>query len=159
MTQLINKHQVDIISTGVNPTHRTKNGPVDINIPLPVLNLNLGRVDLVDQYRPYHSMGRPGMKWWRFAMWFVFQVTVVNSWLLLLMKKANPKPHNTPQLPVILLSTRVLSKTFSKVPASGNVLEQQPRSWLRGQSQHLQSIAFYGWLVARNAATSAVSMG
>lgn len=121
-TQWIDKRQVNIISTCVNPrvstaTRRTKDGPVDINIPLPVLtyNLNMGGVDLADQHRSYYSMGRPGMKWWRYAMWFIFQVAIVNSWLLL--KKMNPQAQRDTPASSHLAFRKSLVESLLKGPS------------------------------------------
>ncbi|KAK6962850.1 piggyBac transposable element-derived protein 3 [Biomphalaria glabrata] len=89
-TQWTDKRQVNLLSSNADPVmatvqRRTKDGLQDIIIPSPVLAYNSGMfgVDLADQYRSYYPIGRNGKKWWRYLMWFCFQVATINSYILM----------------------------------------------------------------------------
>ena len=83
------KRVVNILSTNSNPAfgtaaRRTKDGVVNKDIPIPVLNYNknMGGVDLNDQKRSYYPIGRKSKKWWRCAHWYLYEVAVVNAYIL-----------------------------------------------------------------------------
>lgn len=64
-------------------------------MPLSILeyNENMGGVDLHNQHRAYHAVGRPGRKWWRYIFWFLVQTSIINAHFLF--KKS--LPANTPR--------------------------------------------------------------
>ena len=45
-------------------------------------NSNMGGVDLNDQHRKYYSVGRKSRKWWRYLLWFLIDVSIVNAHIL-----------------------------------------------------------------------------
>ena len=93
--QWTDKRQVNIISTNCNPLmvsvqRRTKDGIVQLEIPNCVNEYNsfMFGVDLGDQHRSYYPVGRPSKKWWRYLFWYLIQVSIINSYIL--MKMVNP---------------------------------------------------------------------
>ncbi|XP_035827541.1 piggyBac transposable element-derived protein 3-like [Aplysia californica] len=83
------KRKVSVLSTNSSPgvstvTRRVKGGIQHVEIPNSVLNYNnhMFGVDLADQLRSYYAVGRSGVKWWRYILWFVVQVSIVNAWNL-----------------------------------------------------------------------------
>ena len=91
------KRRVSILSTNAPAAittveRRVKGGTTTINIPASVLdyNGNMFGVDLADQLRSYYTVGRSGVKWWRYVFWFVVQLSLVNSWNLF---RAAKRPH------------------------------------------------------------------
>uniref|UniRef100_A0A2C9KGK8 PiggyBac transposable element-derived protein domain-containing protein n=1 Tax=Biomphalaria glabrata TaxID=6526 RepID=A0A2C9KGK8_BIOGL len=94
-TQWTDKRQVNILSTNSDPVmttveRRSKTGMLDVEIPLPVVNYNSGMfgVDLADQHRSYYPVGRVSNKWWRYMLWYLIDISMINSFLL--MKKSRP---------------------------------------------------------------------
>ena len=88
-TLWVDKRPVTVLSTSSNPTmtsaqRRTKEGPVSKQISQPIVHYNksMGGVDLHDQYRSYYPVGRRSKKWWRCCVWFLFQVAIINSWII-----------------------------------------------------------------------------
>ena len=45
-------------------------------------NAHMGGVDKADQLRSYYKVGRTSKKWWRYLLWFTFDVTIINAWIL-----------------------------------------------------------------------------
>ena len=45
-------------------------------------NKNMGGVDLNDQQRNYYAVGRKSRKWWRYLLWFLVDVSIVNAHIL-----------------------------------------------------------------------------
>lgn len=45
-------------------------------------NANMGAVDRNDQLRRYYEVGRKSRKWWRYVMWFLVDVSIVNAHIL-----------------------------------------------------------------------------
>lgn len=95
------KRQISLISTNASPemgtaTRRTKEGPLEKQVPMPVLyyNSNMGGVDLNDQLRTYYPVGRKSMKWWRCCFWYLFEVALLNAYLLY---KSMPRPQGSPK--------------------------------------------------------------
>ena len=66
---------------------RAKGGVIDHNIPAHVLSYNNGMFG-VDQYRSYYNVGRPGTKWWRYCVWYLVQVSIIQAFRL--MRWSNP---------------------------------------------------------------------
>lgn len=54
--------------------------------PLPstddLYNNSMGGVDRSDQLRSYYSACRPSKKWYKYLFWFVFDLSVVNSFII-----------------------------------------------------------------------------
>ena len=58
-------------------------------------NKNMGGVDLNDQQRNYYAVGRKSRKWWRYLLWFLVDVSIVNAHIL----ESEAENHRTrPQL-------------------------------------------------------------
>lgn len=51
-------------------------------------------VDIADQYAVYYSFQRKSLKWWRKLFWLM-EVTVVNSYIVYKGTATSPKPHLT----------------------------------------------------------------
>ena len=45
-------------------------------------NKNMGGVDLNDQQRNYYAAGRKSRTWWRYLLWFLVDVSIVNAHIL-----------------------------------------------------------------------------
>ena len=56
----------------------------NIDMPAPIFTYNqyMGGVDLNDQLRSYYSSGRSGAKWWRYFLWFILDVAIINAMIL-----------------------------------------------------------------------------
>ena len=83
------KCPVNVLSTNSNQSsttvsRRTHEGHQEKEIPAPVAtyNMNMGGVDLHDQYRSYYPIGRRRRKWWRCLVWFLVQVAIINAYHL-----------------------------------------------------------------------------
>ena len=94
------KRKVSILSTNAPASittveRRAKGGKTDVRIPSSVLDYNshMFGVDLADQLRSYYSVGRSGVKWWRYVFWFIIQLSLVNGWNLFRAAK-RPLPGN-----------------------------------------------------------------
>lgn len=86
-TTWVDKRQVNVLSTNCNPTEttalrNTAAGRVEKILPTPVQTYNsfMGGVDLHDQNRSYYPVGRRSVKWWRCMVWFLLQVSIINSY-------------------------------------------------------------------------------
>nr|XP_032821145.1 uncharacterized protein LOC116948512 isoform X2 [Petromyzon marinus] len=55
-------------------------------------NKYMGGVDRSDQYRSYYHVGRTSKKWWRYIIWFLVNLSIVNAWLLYRESKHDPPP-------------------------------------------------------------------
>ncbi|KAK6177150.1 hypothetical protein SNE40_015310 [Patella caerulea] len=55
-----------------------------IQIPTMVVdyNKNMGGVDHLDQYRSYYNLGRAGKKWWKYLVFALLNIAVVNAYIL-----------------------------------------------------------------------------
>ena len=83
------KRVVSVFSTNseagmTKKERRAPGGKRDVLVPTPVANYNegMGGVDLADQLSSYYTVGRPSIRWWRYLCWWLFQVSMVNSYLL-----------------------------------------------------------------------------
>ena len=47
----------------------------------------MGGVDKLDQYRSYYNVGRSGKKWWRYIFYNIFNIALINSYIIY--KKSN----------------------------------------------------------------------
>ncbi|XP_035827124.1 piggyBac transposable element-derived protein 4-like [Aplysia californica] len=52
--------------------------------PLPLVDYNMfmGGVDKFDQQLSYYPVGRPGKKWWRYAIWHLINGAIYNAFVL-----------------------------------------------------------------------------
>ena len=94
---------VCFLSTQLNPvgdqTVKRKCDGTVIQVPtVPAAisyNKNMGGVDLNDQQRNYYAVGRKSRKWWRYLLWFLVDVSIVNAHIL----ESEAENHRTrPQL-------------------------------------------------------------
>ena len=46
-------------------------------------NKKMGGIDLNDQHHKYYSGGRKSRKWWRYILWFLIDVSIVNANILM----------------------------------------------------------------------------
>jgi hypothetical protein len=55
-----------------------------INKPIAIENYNMfmGGVDLSDQMRSYYPVGRSARKWWKYLLWFIVEVCIVNAFVV-----------------------------------------------------------------------------
>ena len=56
-------------------------------------NRSMNGVDKADQYTVYYSFIRKSVKWWRKLFFWLFEVTVVNSYILYSTNTPNPSTH------------------------------------------------------------------
>ena len=91
-TKWHDKRDVNILSTNFDPLspktvkeRRNKNGDV-VRVEKPgcvdLYNTHMGGVDRSDQLRSYYSASRPSHKWYKYLFWFIFDVTVCNSYII-----------------------------------------------------------------------------
>ena len=82
---------VYFLSTQLNPVgdetvNRKQRDGTIIQVPsIPAAisyNKNMGGVDLNDQRRNYYTVGRKSRKWWRYLLWFLVDVSIVNGHIL-----------------------------------------------------------------------------
>ena len=56
-------------------------------------NRSMNGVDKADQYTVYYSFIRKSRKWWRKLFFWLFEVTIVNSYILYRITTPNPSTH------------------------------------------------------------------
>ena len=61
---------------------KTPGGKVVVPVPVLAYNSSMGGVDLFDQYATYYPVGWPSVKWWQYLCWWLFQVAMVNAFVL-----------------------------------------------------------------------------
>ncbi|XP_033758852.1 piggyBac transposable element-derived protein 4-like [Pecten maximus] len=71
------KTQITFLSTSEQP-HMNVNKP-HVNVSY---DMYMGSVDRFHQMESYYPVGRPGNKWWRYVMWYIVNLAVVNAWIL-----------------------------------------------------------------------------
>lgn len=90
-TKWMDSKPVCMLSTAHNPNDTTsvqrkmRDGTkVSFNCPkvVAVYNQNMGGVDRLDQLRERYEVGRRSVKWWHRLMYFLIDVSVVNSFIL-----------------------------------------------------------------------------
>ena len=96
------KRPVSLIFTNASPEmgtamRRTKEGPQQKEIPMPVLyyNANMADVDLNGQLRTYYPVGRKSLKWWHCCFWYLCELALLNAFLLY---KSMPRPPGSKPL-------------------------------------------------------------
>ena len=57
-------------------------------------NQSMGGVDIADQYGCYYSFGRRSIKWWRKLMFWLLEVSLVNSYILYKATSSNHLSHS-----------------------------------------------------------------
>ncbi len=124
-TKWMDSKPVSMLSTAHNPSHITtvkrkmKDGSkVNVSCPRVVseYNQNMGGVDRVDQLRERYEVGRRSRKWWHRLMYFLFDVTIVNSFVLWSTKTEDKKKD---QLGFRLRLARQLVNGFNSRKRSG----------------------------------------
>lgn len=90
-TKWHDKRDVNTLSTNFDPLapktvkERRKNGDV-VRVENPVCvdlyNNNMGGVDPSDRLRSYYSACRPSKKWYKYLFWFIFDLSLVNSFII-----------------------------------------------------------------------------
>ena len=55
-----------------------------ITVPKMVVDYNqrMGGVDHLDQFRSYYNVGRAGKKWWKYVLFGLFNIAIVNAYIL-----------------------------------------------------------------------------
>ncbi|RUA04709.1 MAG: hypothetical protein DSY43_05900, partial [Gammaproteobacteria bacterium] len=92
-TKWHDKRDVCLLSTNISPLEgdvmvqrQGKNGE-RIQIAKPAVvslyNSHMGGVDLSDQLRKYYSIGRSSCKWYRYLFWYLMDISICNSYILL----------------------------------------------------------------------------
>ena len=90
-TKWHDKCDVNILSTNFDPLapktvkeRRKRNGDVRVEKPacVDLYNNSMGGVDRSDQLRSYYSACRPSKKWYKYLFWFIFDLSLVNSFII-----------------------------------------------------------------------------
>ena len=91
-TKWHDKCHVNILSTNFNPLdpktvkERCKKNGVVVRVEKPacvdLYNNNMGGVDRSDQLRSYYSACGPSKKWYKYLFWFIFDLSLVNSFII-----------------------------------------------------------------------------
>ena len=77
------KRQVSVLSTSsITEMVAVGNPPKLKPSAIQHYTAHMGGVDLADQLRSYYKVGRPSKKWWRYVIWFLLDVTMVNAWII-----------------------------------------------------------------------------
>lgn len=93
--------QVHVLSTTSNPLgdepairHRRGVDLVVLQRPPPIQHYqqNYSGVDRSQQYRSKNPVGRPSKKFWKYFMNFIFEISIINSFLLWLNTLGTAKP-------------------------------------------------------------------
>lgn len=86
---------VHVLSTTSNPPFNTGGGDlVVLQRPPPIQHYqqNYSGVDRSQQYRSKNPVGRPSKKFWKYFMNFIFEISIINSFLLWLNTPGTAKP-------------------------------------------------------------------
>ncbi|PJE77704.1 hypothetical protein CI610_03368 [invertebrate metagenome] len=78
-TAFKDKGQITFLPTSQQPNMNEDLHKPHVNVSY---NMYMGGVDKFDQMASYYPVGRPGNKWWRYIMWFVVNLAIVNAWIL-----------------------------------------------------------------------------
>lgn len=86
-TKWHDKRDVSVISSNLSPLAvdlvvNRRNQQVSKPAVVDLYNKHMGGVDLADQLRNYYSMGRSSSKWYRYLFWFLFDISICNSFIL-----------------------------------------------------------------------------
>ena len=87
-TSYKDKRQIKFLST-TSPPGVLENGKPHVNVDY---NKHMGGVDRFDQLISYYPVGRSGIKWWRYIMWFIVNLSIVNSWIVYSNSERDPRP-------------------------------------------------------------------
>ena len=49
---------------------------------VPIYNKGMNGVDVNDQYRSYYPPGSVSQKWWKYLLWFFFNLSMLNAYIL-----------------------------------------------------------------------------
>lgn len=101
ITVLNDNKPVHVLSTTSNPLgdepairHRRGGDLVVLQRPPPIQHYqqNYSGVDRSQQYRSKNPVGRPSKKFWKYFMNFIFEISIINSFLLWLNTPGTAKP-------------------------------------------------------------------
>ena len=87
-TSYKDKRQITFLST-TSPPGVVENGKPHVNVDY---NKHMGGVDRFDQLISYYPVGRSGIKWWRYIMWFIVNLSIINSWIVYSNSERDPRP-------------------------------------------------------------------
>lgn len=119
-TKWMDKKPVCMLTTAHNPKEvttvkRKKKDGTSVSVPCPKVvseyNANMGGVDRYDQLRERYQIGRRSRKWWHRLMYFLIDTSIVNSYIMWKLSKANQKRID--QLSFRLRLARQLIKGFT----------------------------------------------
>ena len=106
-TKWHDKRDISFLSTNVlpsEPSHlvpRKKNGR-NIQIEKPrvadVYTADMGGVDHADQLRAFYFAGYSSRKWYRYIFWFLFNLSVCNSFILKSIYRTNQGERKRPMI-------------------------------------------------------------
>ncbi|KAK3103740.1 hypothetical protein FSP39_021492 [Pinctada imbricata] len=82
------KRQITFLSTCA-PPGRDETGRPHVNTSY---NKRMGGVDKLDQMCSYYPVGRSGTKWWRYIMWYLVNMVIVNAWIVFQKSVKDPVP-------------------------------------------------------------------
>ena len=82
--------QITFLSSSSQPAAPVQGQKPYVNIDY---NNNMGGVDLSDQHRAYYPIGRAGKKWWRYILWFLINLSMVNAHIVFVKSYKQPPPR------------------------------------------------------------------
>ena len=122
-TKWHDKRDVSFLSTNVLPSEpsrlvpRKKNGR-NIQIEKPrvadVYTADMGGVDRADQLRSFYFAGYSSRKWYRYIFWFLFNLSVCNSFILESVYRTNQGERKRPMINFRLDLAKQLINGFSQ---------------------------------------------
>ncbi|XP_069105020.1 piggyBac transposable element-derived protein 4-like [Argopecten irradians] len=86
-TSYKDKRQLTFLSTSQQPFQGQGKPTCNLNY-----NSHMGGVDKSDQMRTYYPVGRAGKKWWRYLLWFVINLSIVNAHIVYTKSEKDPAP-------------------------------------------------------------------
>ncbi|XP_056020995.1 piggyBac transposable element-derived protein 4-like [Ostrea edulis] len=89
-TSFKDKRQITFLSSFAPPHLDENTGKPHVNI---LYNKHMGGVDKFDQMASYYPVGRPGTKWWRYILWYIVNLSILNAWVLYQKSEKNPPPQ------------------------------------------------------------------
>ena len=102
-------------------------------------NLSMNGVDRADQYAVYYALVRKSHKWWRKLFFSLFEVTIVNSYILYRTTTTRPSSHSQFRRSLVVsLATRHMSTRPSRaVPGRPRKRPRVPQGDSERYNRHL----------------------